>query len=683
MTMPALSRVVEYLGDGSTVTFAVPYKFFGNTEIEVVLRDAAGVETEQVLGAAYTVAGGGGAAGSVTFTPAPAVGLTVVIRGSTAISQQSAYPDGGKFPSRTVEGDFDRGTAVDQELNDKITDTQARTPMVRPGQIAPDFASLAGLDGELLQVQGNQIQPVVKAPFAGKLYGGSATGAPVPISVRDVGGVDVLASLADPDAGAQLVSYGDRTVADKLDDVISPLDFGAVCDGVTDDSDAIQTAFDVAMQAGKSISLRAKAGGWWRIAKGIVGSFDSAPDNPDAHSWAMPTLVDGEGCLIEATADYDVSSGPMFTFVNATNSAIRDLRIDGHNVATRALDTSWDQAAAPSRNNRYTNVEIRNLAGANSTIWLADADNDSHFDNVLIVGQIGLLQHISLDAAGGHVRFHAPTIYDCYIEYSCQSLTVHDGITQGFKAFGADDNVTIFSGNGYHYPANDGINIEVKSGARLTALSASGRFENSHAAGLILGGSGVLCGGADFVGAYIFRATGAATITLVGADLGSIAGGYYQIVRIRGGSIQNVGYSGNANVLVSLENVFSAGVTLSAIIEGAQYCTLREGDRMRWRSPAYGLFGGGAQGGTGGVAAGVGATFDGSRFPMCGLLQVTPTNGSLPSALFYYRKGSDYTVRLANSPELGAEITATLSGNTFTISHDATGQTTAFLLEVK
>lgn len=156
MTMSALVRVREYPGDGATVTFSVPFQFYAGTELEVVLRDAYGVETVKTLSTHYTVAGGVGATGSVTFLAAPSAGLTVALRGKTARSQEVSYVADDAFPATSHQEAIDRRAAVDIEQDDAIADTRHRALLMPQGE-ALAMSPLDALDGKLLAVSEGRV----------------------------------------------------------------------------------------------------------------------------------------------------------------------------------------------------------------------------------------------------------------------------------------------------------------------------------------------------------------------------------------------------------------------------------------------------------------------------------------------------------------------------------------------
>jgi hypothetical protein len=75
MTVSTSTSTANYTANGSTTTFAYPFKIFADSDLVVILRNTAtAVETVQVLNSAYTVTGAGNVAGgNVVFGTAPAV----------------------------------------------------------------------------------------------------------------------------------------------------------------------------------------------------------------------------------------------------------------------------------------------------------------------------------------------------------------------------------------------------------------------------------------------------------------------------------------------------------------------------------------------------------------------------------------------------------------------------------
>lgn len=129
MTLSSTTTRVSYNGDGSTASFSTSFSFLANADVVVVLRDADGDETTWVLGTQYTLSGAGtGSAGTVTvdtsptdYTPASGETLTILRR--PALTQNSALPLGGAFPSTTVEQALDRQTMISQRLDEELDRT--------------------------------------------------------------------------------------------------------------------------------------------------------------------------------------------------------------------------------------------------------------------------------------------------------------------------------------------------------------------------------------------------------------------------------------------------------------------------------------------------------------------------------------------------------------------------------
>ena len=122
MTVSTTASRKTYSGNGATVDFSFPYKFFEDGDLVVVLIDSSGTETTQVLNTDYTVSGEGtDSSGQVTMTTAPASGETLVIYRSLALTQDVDYISGDAFPAETHEEALDRLTLIAQQLDSTTT----------------------------------------------------------------------------------------------------------------------------------------------------------------------------------------------------------------------------------------------------------------------------------------------------------------------------------------------------------------------------------------------------------------------------------------------------------------------------------------------------------------------------------------------------------------------------------
>lgn len=122
MTVSTSTSTASYAANGSTTTFAYPFKIFNDSDLVVILRNTTtSVETVQVLNSAYTVTGAGNVAGgNVVFGTAPASGNTIFIRRQLPVTQEVDYVPNDPFPAETHEAALDKLTMLVQQTK---TDT--------------------------------------------------------------------------------------------------------------------------------------------------------------------------------------------------------------------------------------------------------------------------------------------------------------------------------------------------------------------------------------------------------------------------------------------------------------------------------------------------------------------------------------------------------------------------------
>lgn len=111
---------VTYQGDGISTIFAIPFYFIKNVDL-IVIRTlvATGVQNTLVLNTDYSLAGADvPSGGSLTLLAgALALGYSLSIILSPALTQQSNYPSNSPFPSVAVQNDFDRHMQILQRLS--------------------------------------------------------------------------------------------------------------------------------------------------------------------------------------------------------------------------------------------------------------------------------------------------------------------------------------------------------------------------------------------------------------------------------------------------------------------------------------------------------------------------------------------------------------------------------------
>jgi hypothetical protein len=300
MTVSTSTSTANYTANGSTTTFAYPFKIFADSDLVVILRNTAtGVGTVQVLNSAYTVTGAGNVAGgNVVFGTAPASGNTILIRRQLPLTQETDFVPNDPFPAEAHENALDKLTMLVQQSSVDVNDaivfpasdsglglnnvlpsvTERRAKLIQfTNDGSVDVIAPADLGTAIIGA--NYAVDTFTGSGATTIYALSAapgstnntavyidgvyqsksnysvsgstltfsTAPPLNSAIEIVVGDAIPAGAATTAAGVSYTQGGagavSRTVQSRLRDFVSVKDFGAVGDGVTDDTAAFNAAW--------------------------------------------------------------------------------------------------------------------------------------------------------------------------------------------------------------------------------------------------------------------------------------------------------------------------------------------------------------------------------------------------------------------------------------------------------
>lgn len=230
MTLTTTLDRQTFPGDGSNKNFPFNFKFFDNSQIYVYLISPDGVAIGKSLNIDYTLSGAlspGG--GLVVMTVAPPLNYQLFIRRILSPTQPTSIRNQGAFFPAIHEDVFDRLTMLLQQSkseSERSLKVQEYDPI--PGLLP----SVQQRSGKLLSFDGDG-NPVSVAPESG-----SATA--LSIALADMVSLGLGSALVGWRPG--ITGGTGRTVDAKLRESISLKDFGAVGDGVADDTAAFNLA---------------------------------------------------------------------------------------------------------------------------------------------------------------------------------------------------------------------------------------------------------------------------------------------------------------------------------------------------------------------------------------------------------------------------------------------------------
>lgn len=215
----AITRL-SYNGDGVSVNFPVPWLFYANTDLLVIVGGAT-----QSLSVQFNVTGAGIGSGTITFTSAPPIGVgNVQIILNDPLTQTANFVDGTAFPAATLNQVNDRAVQISSRLYDLITRSmRAPDGDASPSMVLPPAAARAN-GAPVFDANGNlTIGVLLSTPFTQALFNayiGSSPGYSATPAENAAGVVPVNTFY--------LPGYIRR--------------YGAVLDGVTDDTAAMVLA---------------------------------------------------------------------------------------------------------------------------------------------------------------------------------------------------------------------------------------------------------------------------------------------------------------------------------------------------------------------------------------------------------------------------------------------------------
>lgn len=379
MTIASQTSKNVYVGNGSTTVTSYTFPILQDSDLRVSVFDpATGAEDVLTLNVDYTVSGAGNEfGGNVTFAVAPAMDSTILILRNLPYTQPTDFKNEGSFFPRAHERSFDRATMLALQLKERVDAALTLPPQVtgvstvlpnpEPGSVlgwqAPDadaivnipagsLASVAAFtDWQIVQIEGDGVTNLFglptfvsnpKAMFVdidgvvqnfGTDYALDIGSGGIGFSETPADGAKIqvkygltlpdVPTAADQDYTYPAVGASPRTVAERLSDEVWVNDFGAVGDGVADDTAAINAAIAALPASGGVVRFRR---GTYRTTSVIqLGDGSASAPSSRQNIYLLGEALHGTSSQVSS----GFAKSPVRIFYDGTAGAAAVVQING------------------------------------------------------------------------------------------------------------------------------------------------------------------------------------------------------------------------------------------------------------------------------------------------------------------------------------------------------------------